>query len=381
MFILDNPYVSDFLQDTALKCGFPVLKNSATQSLGLNPALDYICNSQAIEKIQNGEKIYCNSENAIDWISDNLKNTEIPSKINLCKNKAAFRKLISKIYPDFYFEEIPLDKIKNINPEKLKFPLVLKPNVGFLSFGVYVILNKDEWQNTVNTIEYDIEKFKTIFPKTVVNTSSFIIEEMIEGEEFAVDVYFDNTGSPVVLNIFKHPFSGTKDVSDRVYYTSKEIIGSYLDKFTHIFEKIGTEAGFKNFPCHIELRANDKNIIPIEINPMRFAGWCLCDLAHFAWDINVYEYFFNNKRPDWENILKTKDNCLYYFLVAENPVGIDKQTCTPNWEKFLKNIKNPLEIRKLDHKKHPLFGILFAKTDSYSEIENILKLNMEEFFK
>ena len=66
MFILDNPYVSDFLQDTALKCGFPVLKNSAAQSLGLNPALDYICNSQAIEKIQNGEKIYCNSENAID---------------------------------------------------------------------------------------------------------------------------------------------------------------------------------------------------------------------------------------------------------------------------------------------------------------------------
>ena len=83
----------------------------------------------------------------------------------------------------------------------------------------------------------------------------------------------------------------------------------------------------------------------------------------------------------YRNILKTKDNCLYYFLVAENPVGIDKQTCTPNWEKFLKNIKNPLEIRKLDHKKHPLFGILFAKTDSYSEIENILKLNMEEFFK
>lgn len=381
MLILDNPYVSDFLQNTALKYDFCVLENNASKNLGLRKELHFLDEKQAAEKIQNGEKIYCNSENAIDWISNNLKNTEIPSKISLCKNKAAFRKLISKIYPDFYFKEISLSEISNIDLSCVKFPIVLKPSIGFLSFGVYVIQNENEWQNTVKKINSDIEKFKTIFPLTVVNTSNFIIEEMIEGDEFACDTYFDNEGKPVILNIFKHPFSGKKDVSDRIYYTSKEIIETHLDKFTNLFEKIGTLARFKNFPCHIELRANDNNIIPIEINPMRFAGWCLCDLAYFAYGINVYQYYFEDKKPDWKNILKTKDNDFYYFLVAENPLNIDKNIHVPDFEKFLKTISNPLEIRKLDYKKHPLFSMIFAKTNNYTEIENILKLDMREFFK
>ena len=34
-------------------------------------------------------------------------------------------------------------------------------------------------------------------------------------------------------------------------------------------------AGLKNFPLHTEVRVNEKGeIIPIEVNPMRFGGWC-----------------------------------------------------------------------------------------------------------
>ena len=175
MFILDKPYVSSYLVDTALKYGYPVLKNAAADELELNQELNFYCEGFAANQIKEGKDnlVYCNSENAIDWITKNLDSTDIPRQISLCKDKVQFRKLISKIYPDFYFEEIDTEALCGVDSSKLKFPVVLKPKIGFLSFGVYPIYNEKEWQNTIQTIKTDIEKYKEIFPKSVVNTSSF----------------------------------------------------------------------------------------------------------------------------------------------------------------------------------------------------------------
>ena len=50
------------------------------------------------------------------------------------------------------------------------------------------------------------------------------MEEYVEGEEYAIDCYFDEKGEVVILNILHHKFSSGRDTSDRVYSTSKEII-------------------------------------------------------------------------------------------------------------------------------------------------------------
>jgi NADPH-dependent curcumin reductase CurA len=36
------------------------------------------------------------------------------------------------------------------------------------------------------------------------NTSNFIIEEFIQGEEYAIDYYYDNNGDAVLLNVLHH---------------------------------------------------------------------------------------------------------------------------------------------------------------------------------
>jgi hypothetical protein len=46
-----------------------------------------------------------------------------------------------------------------------------------------------------------------IFPENVLNTSNFIIEEFIRGEEYAIDYYYDNNGDAVLLNVLHHLFS------------------------------------------------------------------------------------------------------------------------------------------------------------------------------
>ena len=368
MIILDKPYVSDFLIETIKKEGFEVLDNETSRK--------YFSNHKLIktQSAKNSEKFYTNSENSLFWFSENMQNSNILKMIELCKNKVLFRKTLSKIYPDYYFKSVKFNELKNIKPEK--YPLILKPSTGFLSFGVYPIKNENEWNSVLLKIEKDIEKLQGVFPLCVVDTGNFIIEELIEGREFALDAYFDEKGEAIILNIFEHPFFDDKDVSDRAYYTNKMIFNKFYDKFLELLNKIGKIGNFKNFPFHIELRANQNAIIPIEINPLRFCGWCITDIAQNAWGINVYEYYFKNKKPDWENILKKADDDYFYFTIGENPKGKFNDI---NYNAYLKNISNPLVIRKIDYKNNPIFAIVFAKTKSIDEIKNILKLDMNEF--
>jgi phosphoribosylamine-glycine ligase len=53
--------------------------------------------------------------------------------------------------------------------------------------------------------ELQPDKLKSIFPENVLNTSNFIIEEFIRGEEYAIDYYYDNNGDAVLLNVLHHP--------------------------------------------------------------------------------------------------------------------------------------------------------------------------------
>ena len=382
MIILDNPYVSPLLEDTVAKKSYPVLSNEMARSLSKFDMMNVLSDEAAVDLLK-GEKnpqLYSNSENAINWISTHLNFSELPQKIELFKNKAEFRRLLKEIYPDFYFFESGFDSLSTLNTEKIRFPVVLKPCVGFLSMGVYIIRDAEEWADVIKNLRDDIEKFRGQFPTEVVDASSFIVEELINGEEFAIDAYFDKDGKPVILNIFKHPFSDETDVSDRVYFTSGEIIKSNHDRFESLLSQIGSLAQLRNFPLHMEVRVDGERVVPIEINPMRFAGWCVTDLAYFAYGIDVYEYYFEQKSPDWEKILKEKGSEFYYFTIAEVPVSVDKSMIREvDYDGFLKNISHPLEVRKIDYRRHPILAIVFAKTDDYSEMSNILKKDMRDF--
>lgn len=382
MLILDKPYISNLLEQTALKNNFPVLINEATKELHLSDKLNYIEESAIIKQIKTEKNplIYSNSENSINWITKNLGFTDLPKKINLFKDKVKFRELISKIYPNFYFKEIDVNELRTIDISTIKMPFIIKPSVGFLSMGVYLVKDETEWTNVLNNIETDMDKFKGLFPVEVMNSSTFIIEEVINGEEFAIDAYFNKDGEPVILNIFKHPFASEKDVSDRLYFTSKVIIKNHLEKFENLLKKIGKLVDLKNFPMHIEVRVNDEKIIPIEINPMRFGGWCTTDLAYYAYGINTYECYLNQQEPNWGIIFEQVDDAIYYLTIADVPTTINRSSIKDiNYKEYLNNIKEPLEIRKIDYKKHPLFAMVFAKTNEHDELATLLNLDLNKY--
>jgi len=302
MILIDQPFVSDFLIKTIKKNNFELIATKEAKAMIHDDTLNWISEKQAKNKITSSENplIYTNSENSLSWMFEHLKTTKRPDQIRLFKDKYAFRELCKELFPDFLFKKITIEEIQTIAISDLKMPFVIKPSLGFFSIGVHIIHNQEDWLTAQKELNYD--NLKNIYPKEVMDASTFIIEEYIDGEEFAIDAYFNALGEVVVLNILHHKFSSSTDVSDRVYSTSQSIIRKYKTAVEAFLNPIGEKAVLKNFPLHLEIRIDKNGVIkPIEINPQRFGGWCTTgDLSWYAFNINSYVYFFQNKKPDWD---------------------------------------------------------------------------------
>lgn len=386
MIFVDKPYVSDFLKTTIEKNGFPVVKTSAVEDVSFDKTINIYTKDIAIQKVKSSEdlSLYTTSENSIGWISEHLSFTELPRKIDLFKNKVKFRDLIKPMYPDFYYKEIQFEELNNLNVEKIPTPFIIKPTVGFFSMGVHIVTDLKKWEQVKENIKSEVDCIKALYPKEVLNTSSFIIEQCIEGEEFAFDAYFNTAGEPVILNIYQHLFSSAEDVSDRIYMTSKEIIENNIDQFSTFLQEIGKLSDVKNFPVHVEVRRDHSgSVIPIEINPMRFGGWCTtADMTHFAYGVNPYVLYFSQSKPDWEETLKNKEGKIYSIIVLDNSTKIEGEKITEfDYDLLLSKFEKPLELRKIDYKEYPVFGFLFTETSkgNLSELEEIIKSDLTEF--
>ncbi len=386
MFFVDKPFVSDFFKETIRDHSIPVVGTEISREMGLLPGTKIISEEEAIQSVRDGcaDLLYTTSENALGWIIKNLAFSDLVEKIEFFKNKVAFRELTKSLVPDFFFQEVCLEDLIDLPHPRKDIPLIIKPTTGFMSEGVFKVQNERDWEQTKIRILAEREKSRDLYPPEVVDSSSLIIEQCIKGEEFALDAYFDDVGEAVILNILSHTFSSADDVGDRIYTGSKEIIEKNLLEFTEFASKIGKLAGVKNFPAHIELRRNPNGtLIPIEINPLRFGGWCTtADLTYLAYGFNPYVYYYSKLKPDWDELLKNKAGKLFSIIILDNSTGLDPAKIDHfDYQKLLSGFENPLELRKFDFKEYPVFGFLFTETSTENEIElkRILKSDLREF--
>ena len=384
MFIMEKPYVSEFFVDTLVQNDWPVLYNEAVDNADIEEGAFNLCSEETAVQYylqQEFPLIYSNSEHATAWVLENLPQSNLSSYIKLFKDKVAFRDFIQELYPNFQYKSVEYASLQTFNTNDINFPVVLKPAVGFLSMGVHTIKDASEWKTAIKEIKDEMKYAEKIYSSDVINSSNFIIEEMISGDEYAVDAFFDRNGEVVILNIYQHPLNNEKDVKDRIYIMSTEIMVRYMAKFALVIRQIGELKGIKNLAIHIEMRVTpDGQIIPIEVNPMRFAGWCTADVAKYAWGINVYECFYNNIRPDWNEILSKAGRDIYYFSMVEVPISIPTEKIKNfDYSNFLANYSNILEVRKIDYRVHPLFAIIFGSTKDEKEINRILSLDTKKF--
>lgn len=377
MFIIEKPYVSEYMIDSIINHDWPVLDNETIEDSGLEDgALDLWSTEEATEYYLKQEfpLIYSNSENALAWIVENLPESNLTKYIKIFKDKMQFRELFKEKYPDFYYKSFEYLDINYVEREEFQFPLIMKPSVGFLSFGVHLINSPEDWENEVKQLNKEIATNKSKYDENVVNTKMILVEQVMKGEELAVDAYYDRNGTPVVLNIFKHLYKDEKDMSDRLYITSAPIISSNLTKVTEFLTDMGQMLNLKNFPLHLEVKINEAGtLVPMEVNPMRFAGWCTSDIAKYAWGFDVYEYFEAQKHPNWTEILEKAGQEIYYFSFVDIPAGFPKSTVRDfNFSAYLADFSNVFEVRRINFKSNPFFGVIFGSTTDEEELDMIL---------
>lgn len=388
MMILEQPYVSQALVNTINTYKIAVLQNEISSCLVKSAKLDenlLLKDQQFIElaKKQTTPLIYCNSENPITWVKENLQFTDLPRLIDLFKDKAVFREKLALLYPDFHYQKIAFDDLFTWDITTMKLPFVIKPAVGFFSLGVHVIDNYGKWPDILAEILAEAQSFGSRFPGAVVNSTHFIAEQLITGEEYAIDLYYDGQGQPVILNVLHHLFSGSDDVADRVYTTSKQIIEQLLPSLQKFFTELGAVFNVRNFPMHVEVRIDEQGTVaPIEVNPLRFAGWCTTDIAEHAWGINVYQTFLQQTKPDWQSILAARADEAYSIIVAEVPAAVDvNEVHDFDYEKFQNYFSNPLETRIINYREKGVFAFIFARTEAgqFVEIEKMIDYDLSEF--
>lgn len=386
MIAIGKPYISDFMMETLLKGHYPVIVTAEAKALIKGNQVNWISQSEARERLKKSPalKIYTNSENTLGWFEKNAKQSPLLEKVKLFKNKLKFRELLLDIYPDYHFQGIGFNELRSLDAGQLDYPLVIKPAVGFISVAVHRVENPLDWKRVLDLIDREVKAWEGTYPQEVVNTSEFILEECIEGEEYAIDCYFNQQGEPVILNILQHIFTSNSDVSDRVYSTSEPIINQQKEQVQAFLEMIGGKTDLANFPLHLEVRIDQNGqLMPIEINPLRFGGWCTTgDLNWYASGINSYDYFFKEMQPDWDEIFRTRKDKIYSVILLNNNSGLsEKQIESFDYELIYRDFERVLELRKVDFRTYGLFGILFVETSlgNEKELSRILTSDLRNY--
>ncbi|MEI6577393.1 MAG: ATP-grasp domain-containing protein [Bacteroidota bacterium] len=384
MIILEKPYVSEFLQQTVVDLQIPVLATDFSKSLKHAQKMN-LQEKEVFFNILKGTSnplLYSNSENATELLNRFVPELEITKNVNFFKDKSKLRDIFSTLNPDMWYKKVSLEELDELDVGTLTLPFVIKPLRGFASIGIHAIHQMDEWKPAVESIKKEVILMCNIFPDVVVSLNEFIIEKCIEGTEIAIDAYYDDNGEPVILNILTHLFGSKSDMSDRLYMTSDDIIRKHHTSILVYLEEIGRMKRLRNFPFHLEMRQEENgNFVPIEINPMRFMGFCVADVEYYFYGINPYEYYFNQKKPDWNKILESRNDKIYGMFGIDIPKHLDKRKITFDYEKFISHFSKPLHYIKQDYRTLPMAIYLFAETEkkNFAEFEEILYSDLTEF--
>ena len=335
--VLDHPYVSDVLEATLARLQVPVLLASADITLRDPSGLRLLDAAAFFAGVGDARRprLYANSENPLATIRAGLEadagrgsassSARLARRIGLVKDKGAVREALASLYPGFWFRRASLAGLDAVGVAELRFPLVLKPAIGFFSVGVVAVRSEAEWPAAVADVRRQFDHWRGVYPRSVLDGDCMLMEELVEGEEYAVDVYWDGEGRPVIVNLMAHLFRDADDTTDRVYWTGAELVRAQTGPLSAVLSEIGQRLGLTDFPAHVELRAAPGGRpVPIEVNPLRFAGFGTTDLAWLAFGSDSHDAFLRECAPDWDRLLRGRQGKVYSLVLCDLPASMDR---------------------------------------------------------
>lgn len=325
------------------------------------------------------DKVCITSEAAIEVVLERLEDEARINAIIALKDKYKFRQLLTKVYPNYVFKKVALAEIANLSINEKS---VIKPAKGCFGAAVKIIDRDTDMKRLETEIKTELDKNGTVFSEVVLSKNEFILESFIEGEEYAVDMFYDKNGQPQITNIYYHPIPKQEAYLHMVYYTSLPIFQKIYDKALQFFTQLNELLQVTDFMIHGEFKLDGENLLPIEMNCMRYGGMGLGNLAYHAFGINPYTCFINNQAPNWTEIWANQPdpNSIFAFFVAYNGRTIDKATHQPNITKLKKQFTKVILETNFDYKKQLAFGTYYLK-ETPANLERLLGIEFDDYFE
>ena len=365
MFIVEEPFVSDLTVAYLEEAGHPVLGNATARRIAAQGrCLNLVDDAACARAVEAGERLYTNSESALRWVASHVPDAPAARAAALFKDKARMRALLAPLSPGVAFRELPAAELREMSFEDLpQPPFVLKPTVGFCSVGVHVVADRAGWDAAVADIEARFAEQRRRYPDSVVGDRSFLVESYIAGREFAIDAYYDEDGRAHVLDVLRHEFASPDDTSDRLYATGSSVMRAWAARFAAWLDEVNAFVGARSFPMHAEVRvADDGTILPVEFNPLRFAGMCGTDVAQFAYGFLTYDCFLRGAEPDWNEALARAEGKLVCMCLLPAPATLPAGASF-DAERFSAGFDDMRGFYAFDPQRTGAFGFAFCATD------------------
>jgi len=327
------------------------------------------------------DKVYIPSETSLSIAMQRMRDQSYVAGIEKLKNKYLCREALSSIYPDFYFAKVSREEIAKLELGGKK--VAIKPIKGFFGTGVRIADGNTNLHELAQEMNAEVATNARFFPASILDNEDYIVEEYIEGEEFAVDMFYDNEGKPAIMNIYYHPLPAIEEYFHLMYYTNMEIFSRYLSCFTDFFEKLNGVLNLSCFPIHAEFKLQGGVMVPIELNPMRYGGFGLADLTFHSFGFQPISAYFDDVPVNWEQIWESRKDNHYGWILGYNGKDADLTKLQPDYCKFrrvLEENSDILDLVTLDYKSNPVFALAYLKNKQPGKMQELLNLEFNNFF-
>jgi hypothetical protein len=322
-----------------------------------------------------GERVAITSEAAMDVVVARLDPVRRHA-IQTLKDKRAFREMLRPIYPDFTFASVATQDLHTLrlDPDR---SYVIKPARGAFGAGVRIITGDADLARLQDEIVAEMERNAVVLSETALSSERLVIEQYVEGDEYAADVFFDQHGDPVLTSTYHHPMPANPAYLHMLYYTSPRVWDLVAPQATEFFTALNKRLGVTNLAMHAEFRMRQGQLVPIEINSLRFGGMGLGHMAYHALGINPYRHFIDGTRP--HGTWLKRDPRAAVFFIAYNGATVDTATHRPDWTRLRTRFSEIVREVPFDHRAQLAFGILYAR-EPEKRIPELLRIEFDEMF-
>lgn len=382
--LLSDAYTSPMLLNTLVREGIPVAAIGPLREelARFCPGLRMASRAEALDIIaQPDSLILANSEGLLPCLLSESADSSRREALRLLKDKSALRKL------DCAGEQESATGSRVVEAcqlKELKLPsdrsFVVRPSAGLQGIGIRRVGGASGLAAVADEILEEVRRGSERFGPDLLSSDRFLIEEYLRGEEFACDAYLSSSGEPVILGAYGHPHLNDDDLGDVLYYTSSDLVKKMQSRMSDFLRGLSERAGIRGLPLHAEFRRQGRDLIPIEVNPLRFGDFGLPDLTFFAFGVNSYRQFYQQQAPQWDRILPQAGKEIFFRVLSRLPGELGSMAGKKiEHEEFADTFEHLAGYCRLDPLRYPAFSIAFAREETMKAVTKYLSVDFRDF--